>query len=262
MKPENAAQLIGRFVEATREDRRIAAALVYGSHAAGTADEHSDLDLGLVPAVGFEDALVADARRIVEAIGTPLIVAVFDDPRNLHVTLESGADLELIIHRAEELDTGSSYRVLFDRDGVVEGATWDRVATGAPEVEAADVARRLEVFWHDVGHLGTALARGERWWAYGQLDEVRRLCIGLLRIEAGLAPEDEAYWKLDGDLSAHRLTELEGTVVAPEIGPMRDAAVALLELYRSVGRSLADRYGVPYPDALDRVMTDRLGGSR
>ncbi|MEO5987022.1 MAG: aminoglycoside 6-adenylyltransferase [Candidatus Limnocylindria bacterium] len=262
MKAEDAEQLIGRFVEATREDRRIAAALVYGSHAAGTADEHSDLDLGLVPAVGFEEAVVADGRRIVEAIGTPLIVAVFDDPGNLHVTLESGADLELIIHRAEELDTGRPHRVLFDHDGVVERTTRERVATGASEGEAANVARRLEYFWHDVGHLGTALARGERWWAYGQLDEVRRACVGLLRIEAGLAPKDEAYWKLDGGLPAHRLADLDGTVAPPEIGPMREAAMALLKLYRSIGRSLADRYGVPYPDLLDRVMTDRLCGSR
>jgi len=198
------------------------------------------------------------ADRIVEAIGTPLLVAVFDDPANMHVTLASGADLELIIYGPEELDTGRPHRVLFDHGGMVERPIGARVPAGVPPTEAADVARRLELFWHDVAHLITALSRRERWWANGQLDEVRRLCIGLLRIEAGLAPEDEAYWKVDGDVPAERLHALEPTVAPPEIGRMREAASALLELYRSVGRSLADRYEVPYPDALDRLMTGRL----
>ncbi len=84
------------------------------------------------------------------------------------------------------------------------------------------------------------------------------MCIGLLRIEAGLPPEDEAYWKADGDLPAEPLAALEATIVPPEIEPMREAAKALIEFYRSVGRSLADRYHVTYPEALDRLMTDRL----
>ncbi|MBA2631958.1 MAG: nucleotidyltransferase domain-containing protein [Chloroflexi bacterium] len=50
--------LTDRLTAVAQGDDRIRALLVYGSHATGTADEFSDLDIGLVIAdVAYEDVL-------------------------------------------------------------------------------------------------------------------------------------------------------------------------------------------------------------
>ena len=252
-------RLAERLVQLTEADRRIEALLIYGSRAAGSADRFSDLDIGLVTADDAYDEVVADARGLVGKLGTPLFVDDFGDPRELHVILADGADLELIIDRASDLVLEGPHRTLFDRAGVVERAE----AKGPPvpePVDADDLRGWIVGYWHDVEHFVTALGRGNTWWAYGQLDELRRMYLNLARIEAGQAPEDEAYWKLDEALPPERLTALRATVAPLEMGPMRDAALALLDRYRELARTLAERHGVGYPDELDRLISDRLRG--
>jgi hypothetical protein len=197
----------------------------------------------------------------VRAIGEPLLTEDFGNPANLHVILTDGVDLELIMTRESELTLELPYRVLLDKDGVEARA---RTHLPAPPADPdTDQVRQLIVgFWHDVGHLITALGRGNAWWAYGQLDELRRMCLNLCRMEAGGAPEDEAYWKVDETLPADRLASLRATVAPPEIGPMVVAASAVLDLYRELAVPLADKHGVPYPSELDRLVSGRLGALR
>jgi predicted nucleotidyltransferase len=250
-------RLAQRLIQITKGDPRMEALLVYGSRAGGSADRFSDLDIGIVTADDAFDAVVADARGLIGKLGRPLFLDDFGEPRELHAILANGADLELIIDRASDLVLEGPHRTLFDHAGVVERAE----AKGPPvlePVDADDLRRRIVGYWHDVEHFVTALGRGNTWWAYGQLDELRRAYLNLARIEAGQAPEDEAYWKLHDALPAKRLAELRATVAPPEIGPMRDAALSLLDRYREVARKLAERDGVPYPDELDRLISGRL----
>jgi predicted nucleotidyltransferase len=251
--------LADRLVQLTEGDSRIEALLIYGSRAGGSADQFSDLDVGLVTADDAFDEVVADVRGMLDKLGTPLLLDDFGDPGELHAILAEGADLELIIDRASDLVLEGPYRTLFDRAGVVERA--EAKGRPAPEpVDVDDLRRRIVGYWHDVEHLVTALGRGNTWWAYGQLDELRRMYLNLARIEAGHAPEDEAYWKLEEALPLERLEALRATVAPPEIGPMRDAALTLLDRYRELSRTLGERHGVPYPGELDRLISDRLRG--
>jgi predicted nucleotidyltransferase len=251
-------RLVERLVEAARADDRIQAVLVYGSHARGDADAFSDLDIGVVTADGAYDDLLTRREELLRSLGEPLLLEDFGNPVNLHAILADGAVLEFIIHRESDLVLELPHRVLLDKAGVVERARQRRPAPAEPAPSAEDIARRLRAFWHDVDHLITALGRGDTWWAYGQLDELRRGCLNLARLDAGLPLEDEAYWKIDAALPAERLAALRGTVAPPEIRPMLTAASALLDLYRDLARSLAAKHGMPYPAELDRLMANRL----
>lgn len=245
-----------RFREIASADARIVAALVYGSHADGRADAYSDLDLGIVTTDDGYDDLMATTDALIAALGDPVFVTDFGNPGRLHIILADGADLELIIDRASDLRLEGPYRVLFDRASVVEHAAAE---VRAAPTSADDVARRITWFWHDVGHLVTALGRGNTWWAYGQLDELRRMCLNLARIEAGVPTEDEAYWKLDEALPRERLAALHATVTPPALAAMRGAAEAILALYRDLARPLAAAHGVAYPAELDALLSRRLG---
>jgi hypothetical protein len=84
------------------------------------------------------------------------------------------------------------------------------------------------------------------------------MCINLARLEAGLPAENEAYWKLEGAIPAERLDQLAATVAAPEFGPMKDAALAVLDLYRDLASGLATAHGVAYPAELDGMLSAQL----
>ena len=66
MKASRFTELAERATAIGTLDDRVVAVLVYGSHAAGTADEHSDLDLGIVTTDDGFDSFVGDAPSFVE----------------------------------------------------------------------------------------------------------------------------------------------------------------------------------------------------
>jgi predicted nucleotidyltransferase len=251
--------LIGRLVAACLADQRVIALLLYGSHAAGEADAFSDLDIGLVTTDAAHDDVVAHLEELVRAVGEPLFCEHFGEPANLHVIYADGAALELIVTAEAELSIDGPHRVLFDRTGVVPRSR--RRRRRQEDLDAArEVVRRLVVwFWHDVEHFVAAFGRGQAWWAYGQLDVLRGVCLDLARLASGVEVEPgEAYWKVDEALSAECLEALEDTVVPLEPGPMLDAARALVRSYRELAPGLAAAHGIVYPLELDRLVSGRL----
>jgi predicted nucleotidyltransferase len=246
-----------RIAAIARADDRIRAVLLYGSHATGSADGFSDIDIGLVVADDAYDEVLARPGELAGTIGDPLLVEDFGEPANLHVILADGVDLELIVGRASELTLERPYRVLLDKDGLEEAAR-DRRPPPPPDIDTERVRQLVHWFWHDVGHVITALGRGHLLWAHGQLEELRGVCIGLARVESGMEIDDEPYWKIDAALPEERLAALRATVVAPEAGPMRDAALALVDLYRELAPAAAASHGIEYPTELDRILSDRL----
>ena len=257
MKEPRFRELAERATAIGTRDDRVAAVLVYGSHAAGTADEHSDIDLGIVATDDGFESLVADAPSFVEALGRPLFLDHFGNPARLHAIFDDGVGLELIIDRARHLALEGPHRVLVDKDGLVETRA---TPPARPEDDVPEDVRRLVTwFWHDVDHVVTALARGRAWWAYGQLEELRGVVIGMARLQSGAADEDgEPYWKVDDVLPSELLATLRATVSPPELRPMRDAALAIIALYRTLAGPIAKAHGIVYPAELDRLLTRRL----
>jgi lincosamide nucleotidyltransferase len=255
---------IERFVAVCAEDARVAAAFLTGSYEAGGADEHSDVDLGVITTDPAYDDFLRDREHLVRRLGEPLFLESFAGPGPLFFILADGTEGELAVGRESAFRdvAGGPHRVLLDKTGILDGVTF---GGGPPdEEEQREALRRLVVlFWHDFSHFMTAFTRGQWWWAYGQLETVRRSCVGLIRLRrdfADAADASEPYFKVEKALTAAELEPLRGTLCTTEPAELLRAARAILSLYRELAPPLARAHGVAYPAALARLMEARLEG--
>ena len=83
--------VVERFAALSRSDERIRAAFIGGSHAHGTADEHSDLDLFLVVADGYIGALRAARIDLLQQLGDPLFSDTFGSDHTVCFILASNS---------------------------------------------------------------------------------------------------------------------------------------------------------------------------
>ena len=255
-------RVIERFVAACAADARVSAAFLTGSYAAGTADTHSDLDLGVVTADVAYDAFLTSREPFVRLLGEPVFVESFAQPGPLFFILADGTEGELAVGRESayrEVAKGA-HRVLLDKTGVLEGAAF--VGRHPVEDEQREELRRLIVwFWHDLSHFATAFARGQWWWAYGELETLRRSCVGLLRLRRDFgdaAAASECYYKVDTALPAADLEPVRHTLCSTEPIELLRAARAIVGLYQELAPPLARAHGITYPAPLAHQLHERL----
>ena len=152
------------------------------------------------------------------------------------------------------------YRVLLDKKQHLTS----RIPTDRPgdEAEARETVRRqINWFWHDLSHFIVALGRGQLHWAYGQLEALRHYCLNLARLQQDVFDEevgDEPFFKVENTLAAATLAPLEVTYCPQEPSAMFQAVLVLLSFYRERAIPLAQTHHIPYSDALDRLMSERL----
>ncbi|HET9539627.1 MAG TPA: nucleotidyltransferase domain-containing protein [Candidatus Limnocylindria bacterium] len=251
--------LLERFANACRADDRIVAGLLYGSHAAGTADAHSDVDLVAVAAIGHRDDVWADREVLVRALGDPLQVEDFDDHDTVFFILADGTDGELTVTDARGVPQSSRgpHRAIHDPDGMLAGVTF--TGSQPDEDDQVEQLRRcVQWFWHDMAHFIAAMGRGQSWWAAGQLDALRGYCVNLARLRADFAGHLDEFDKLDTAVPAADLAPLASTYVPLDHGRMLVAARTMADYYREVVADLAAAHGIPYPTELEAVMRARL----
>jgi predicted nucleotidyltransferase len=257
--PRDVTDVLARFVEACATDDRIVAAFLGGSHARGEADAYSDLDLCLIATDEAHAEVVADRAAIVRRLGEPLFLEHFGSPDHVFFILADGTEGELYLGRAGALDAieEPTFRILLDERGLLADATFTEPAVDrAAQAEALGAI--LVGFWHEVAHLVAALGRGQPWWAIGQLEAMRAMCVNVVRIEHGVAADDEPSFKVDGALPRGALDELRTTYVPPEAEAIVGAASEVVRLFRTHARGAADSHGLPYPEALDALLSDDL----
>jgi hypothetical protein len=81
-----------------------------------------------------------------------------------------------------------------------------------------ETLRRLVYwFWHDLSHFITAMGRGQLWWAYGQLEELRRYCVNLAHLRHNFSAEAEGYEKIEQALPIEHLSSLQVTFCPLEL---------------------------------------------
>jgi hypothetical protein len=259
--------LAARFVETAKADPRIVAVALVGSNAAGTADDHSDLDLFLVTEDSAFEDFIAGRDAFLAAVGEPLFVESWGHLDRWFYVFAGGGDGDLTVVPASRVAHAftASFVPLLDKAGVLEGVS--PVAWSPRQFGPADkvqVQRRLVGFWHDYAHFVTAASRGQWWWANGQLEVLRGMCLNLLRLAADPTdPEvgEEPYWKVELTLPPAELARLEPTLNAFEPASMLSAGRALAVLYRELATQLAEAHGLEYPDALERLVLERLDGA-
>jgi predicted nucleotidyltransferase len=251
--------LLERFADACRADPRIAAGYLTGSHAAGTADAHSDVDLCVVATDGQRDAVWADREVLVRRLGDPLQIEDFDENDTVFFILADGMDGELTVTDVAGMAQSSRgpHRPIHDPDSILAGVAF--VGSEPYLVEQVEQLRRqVQWFWHDMAHFTAAMGRGQSWWAAGQLDALRGYCVNLARLRADFAGHLDEFDKLDTVVPAADLAPLAPTYVPLDRGQMLVAARTMADYYGAVVPDLAAAHGIPYPTTLESVMRARL----
>jgi hypothetical protein len=150
--------------------------------------------------------------------------------------------------------------VLLDKNDMLAGVVFSEQE--ADQAEQVETLRRLIYwFWHELSHFNTALARGQLWWAHGQLEALRHNCMNLARLRQNFLDPDvgsESYFKIERALPVEQLSPLEGTFCALNKAAMLQAAHVIVRCYQEWAAPLARAHGIPYPHGLERVMLDRL----
>jgi predicted nucleotidyltransferase len=257
--PRDVSGVLARFVEACSTDDRIVAAFLGGSHARGSADRYSDLDLCLIATDEAHAEVVADREAIVRRLGEPLFLEHFGSQDHVFFILADGTEGELYLGREGALEAieEPTFRILLDERGILA-----RAAFAAPVVDPAEQAEALRAivagFWHELMHLVTALGRGQPWWAIGQLEAMRAMCVNVVRIELGVAADDEPSFKVDDAVPPGALEELRATYVPLEDAAILAAASEVVRVFRAHARRAAERFGLAYPEALDALLSADL----
>ena len=186
-QPWDHGVVVSRFVEACSADDRIVAALLAGSFARGDADGYSDIDLcAITTDDGFESVL-AERETLIRRLGVPLFMETFGNDRNVHFILEDGAECELLCepeHALARLHVWP-FEALVDKRGILAGARFPFAAPD-PAEQRERLREVLTWFWHDLSHLIAAIGRDDLWWAQGQIEQLRRDCVNLVRIRHGV----------------------------------------------------------------------------
>ena len=243
-------------------DERVVAAFIGGSYATGQVDADSDLDLYLITTDGkFEDFL-AGREAFVHLLGEPLFLEDFGEPYSLFYIFSNGTEGELWIGRESQFNHIHSgpYRILLDKKGVLTKVVFaSPISDQVGQMET--LRQQIHWFWHELSHFISAMGRGQLFWAYGQLEAMRLLCLNLTRLTQNFADTqvgDEPYFKVEQALPGDQLTSLKATYCPMERKAMYQAVLVILSFYRELARPLARRHGLTYPAELDRLMVEQL----
>lgn len=252
--------VLSRFLSACHSTPHILAATLYGSHARSAADAWSDLDIGVVIANEAYDAFAAGREAFVRQMGEPLFIEDFGNEGILFFILADGTEGELSYDRASDFtEPYGPWRALVDKTGVLARAKPRPQPDPAAGVET--LRRQIIWFWHDLSHFITAIARGQLWWAAGQLEVLRRSCLILARLAHDITDADAAddpTFKLDKLPIADSLSPLAETFVPLERETMLRAVMIIIDTFRAMAQSLAAAHGLTYPAELERLMLGRL----
>jgi predicted nucleotidyltransferase len=258
--PSNHKLIVDRFIAACQTDERIVAAFLGGSYASGAADAHADLDLYLITTDAAYPEFLAEREPFVRTLGEPLFRENWGTPHCDFLILADGTEVELWIGQASSFQRihGGAHTVLLDKAGLLIGVTFP-LHTADPTEQTETLRQLIMNFWHEVGHFNKALARQQLWFAYGSLETMRHICVNLARLRYNFADPgvgDEPFFKIEQAMPVEQLTPFRATFCPLELEAIRQAGAVLLQFYREVATVLAERHGLVYPAALEKVMLD------
>jgi len=255
-------RLVDHFTALCQTDARILAAFLGGSHARGQADDHSDLDLYLILTDDRFENFAAECAAFLQQMGELVFFENFGLPNLAFYIFADGVEGELGWARASaftHLHRGA-YQVLVDKPPLLTGVVFEGQAVDLEE-RTEQLRRELMYFWHDFSHLLTALGRDQVWWAHGQLEVVRQICVKLARLGHNFADpdfSDEGYFKVERAIAAKYLAPLATSFCPLDREAIRQAAWVVVRYYQSLAPELARRHGLEYPKRLEEVMVARL----
>ena len=260
--PDNHQAIIDRFLAACQVDTRIVAAFLGGSYAEERADEFSDLDLYFITSdEAYEDFLAA-REVFVRLLGEPLFLEDFGAPHGYSIIFSNGTEAEIWFGREsnfKDIHEGP-YVVLLDKKDILAEEVFPlHLANQAKQVEI--LRQQIDWFWHELSHFIKAMGRMQLWFAYGQLEVRRRICVNLARLQHNFSDAcvgAEPYFKVEQALSIEQLSPLQTTYCSMEYQPMLQAGLVICQFYRELAASLAKAHNLTYQADLERMMINQL----
>ncbi len=248
-----------RLIMVCTNDPRVQAALLGGSYAKRTSDEYSDLDLSVIVADEVYEEFYASRAAFLGELGELVFLAHFNLPYIAFTMYADGTEAELIFASPSRLDQiqCGPFVTLIDKQGILVDAQFPP-PDSTPEEQREELQHQIACFWHDFSHFLTAMSRGQLWWAYGQLEELRRLCMNLMRFQYDMAGEICEHEKIDGLLSSAVLAPLAASCVQMEHDSILRAGRSLVACYQQLAIPLAAEHGLYYSTVLEQSMLKRL----
>ena len=253
---------MNRFLTACQVDDRVVAAFLGGSYVSGTADAYSDLDLYLITTDEAYESFLAGREMFIRILGEPLFLENFGRPDGLFYMFSDETEGELWIGRAshfQHLHEGP-YHVLLDKRSILADVVFPQQK--ADPVEQTERLRlAISGFWHEMSHFVKAMGRGQLWFAYGQLEALRHMCVNLARLRYNFNDAwigDEPYFKVEQVLPVEQLSPLQTTYCPMTYDAMLQAAHVIFRFYQASAPSLAKTHGITYQPGLERMMAKQL----
>jgi len=260
--PERHKVIVNQLVAACQADERVVAAFLSGSYAKGTADGHSDLDFGLILADEAYTDFIASWEAFIQRLGEPVFLKEYHGGGTdmVFFVLSDGTEGEIVSGRKSNfthIHIGP-YRVLLDKTGCLAEALFaGHQPTQTEQIET--LCDLIDWFWHDLlHHFITPMARGQLWGAYGALEELRRTCVNLARLNENFQAEAEGYEKVEQALPIEQLAPLQASFCPMERGAMLQSASIIVRFYQALAPSLARTHGIVYPAEMAHMVAGRL----
>lgn len=261
--PTNHREIIDRFITVCQADNRIVAAFLGGSYVKGKVDKYSDLDLFFITTdEAYEDFLVK-RESFTHLLGEPLFREDFGLAHGYCLIFSNKCECDLWFGREskfEEIYSGP-YKVLLDKKGILEGAIFPaRVADQTRQIQL--LQQQLDWFWHELSHFIKAMGRNQLWFAFGQIEVMRQICVVLARLQSNFLDADagggEPYFKIERSLSPEKLSPLRDTFCPMEYDAILHAAFIICQFYQDIAPRLAKEHSLHYQSELERMLVGQL----
>jgi len=258
----NHQALVERFVAACEADDRIVAAFLGGSNARGHADAYSDLDLCVITKEQPFEEFLTEREAFLRSLGELVFLEDFGIPNVAFYIFADDTEGELYfgsVSRLEQIHSGP-FRILLDKQNILRGALFPEHQP-SPNDQIEKLRSQVQVFWHELSHFITAMQRSQLWWAQGQLESLRAICVNLARLQHNILDSEvgeEAYFKLENVMPVEKLSALKNTFRPMEKEEMLKAVLTIVRFYLEIAPSITQKHGTKYSHELERVMLDRL----
>lgn len=260
--PDNHQDIVYRFIAACQVDERIVAAFLGGSYARNAADQFSDLDLYFITTDEAYQDFLAERESFIRRLGEPLFLEDFGAPHGYSIIFSNGTEAEISFGREsnfKDLQEGP-FRVLLDKKDILAGEVFPvHLANRAKQIEI--LHQQMDWFWHELSHFIKAIGRMQLWFAYGQLEAMRQICVNLARLRHNFSDAfvgEEPYFKVEQVMPVEQLLPLQVTYCPMEYKAMLQAALVVFHFYQNVAPTLAKTHGITYQAGLERMMMGQL----
>ena len=149
---------------------------------------------------------------------------------------------------------------MLDKQGILKGVVFPEYKADQTE-QVETLRKQMAYFWHDAFHFIKAMGRGQLWFAYGQLEVLRRICLNLARLDHNFSDGcvgDEPHFKIEQALPVEDLAPLRATFCSMEYEAILQAGKTIFQFYQALAPRLAQRYDIPYHIDLERMVMAHL----